>query len=401
MVNTFESSSASSSRSSSSEGASFGSSSFSSVVRSSDHAERPNETTSEETSTSGVAEVQGKLKRVSNRQRYGPSEVPGYEWVNREVTSYYSRYQDTSMITNLLDYTNCLTFNAKENPYPIGIRSCRNNAFPNPDTVCLDQSGAKMESFYIYDCLLRDLKVKLPFDEFTMGVLRVLNVAPTQLHPNSWAQLQGFKHLCRCIHIRPSPLLFLYFYSSRPSILAKWLSLSRVGERQLLDSFTSSYKNFKAGFFRVTIRPNGRRFFFGEDNRSLFPLYWTRAPRPYDVVPKSLLSAEERKDLKLLLRLPRRLPTRSLINLVESPLWENDLIGIMVSSGADELNIHNLLAVRVKQVKQVGGVGTSNVARTPQREQDNRELPSPERKKKKGRKGKEVDRCPRHHPIGP
>nr|KYP45855.1 Copia protein [Cajanus cajan] len=34
-----------------------------------DHAERPNENTSEETSTSGVAEVQGKSKRVSNRQQ--------------------------------------------------------------------------------------------------------------------------------------------------------------------------------------------------------------------------------------------------------------------------------------------------------------------------------------------
>ncbi|XP_029128209.1 uncharacterized protein LOC114916185 [Cajanus cajan] len=208
MSNTSSSSSVSSSRSSASEGSSSNASSRSSMVRSPTDAERPDESLSSsgETSTSGSEEVQQKTKRVSNRQRYGPSEVPGYEWVNGEVTSYYSRYRDTGMITNLLDYTKCLNFGAAEEPYPIGVRSCRNNAFPNPDMVCLDQSGAKMESFYMYDCLIRDLKVKLPFDEFTMGVLRVLNVAPTQLHPNSWAQLQGFKHLCKCVNIKPSPL---------------------------------------------------------------------------------------------------------------------------------------------------------------------------------------------------
>nr|KYP55885.1 hypothetical protein KK1_002111 [Cajanus cajan] len=72
------------------------------------------------------------------------------EEVNGEVSSYYSRYQDVPMISNLLEYTKCLTFDASEDPYSISV------------------------------------KVKLWFDDFTMGVLRVLNVAPTQLHPNRY-----------------------------------------------------------------------------------------------------------------------------------------------------------------------------------------------------------------------
>ncbi|QCE11051.1 hypothetical protein DEO72_LG10g2284 [Vigna unguiculata] len=36
-------------------------------------------------------------------------------------------------------------------------------------------------------------RVRLSLDDFTMGVFRALNVAPTQLHPNSWAYLQGRK----------------------------------------------------------------------------------------------------------------------------------------------------------------------------------------------------------------
>ncbi|QCD89308.1 hypothetical protein DEO72_LG4g252 [Vigna unguiculata] len=40
------------------------------------------------------------------------------------------------------------------------------------------------------------LHVRLLLDYFTMGVLRELNVAPMQLHLNSWAYMQAFCVLC-------------------------------------------------------------------------------------------------------------------------------------------------------------------------------------------------------------
>lgn len=43
-----------------------------------------------------------------------------------------------------------------------------------------------------------------PFDEFTMGFLRVLNVAPTQLHPNSRASLQDFYLLFELVKLKSS-----------------------------------------------------------------------------------------------------------------------------------------------------------------------------------------------------
>jgi len=55
--------------------------------------------------------------------------------------------------------------------------------------VCHDQEGALEEFFYMYMCHFSQLHIRLPFDEFTMGLLRFLNVAPTQLHPNSWGYL--------------------------------------------------------------------------------------------------------------------------------------------------------------------------------------------------------------------
>jgi len=62
--------------------------------------------------------------------------------------------------------------------------------------VCHGRENSPQEFFYVYITFLNDLHVTLPFDEFTMGVLQILNVAPTQLHPNSWVALQAFKAIC-------------------------------------------------------------------------------------------------------------------------------------------------------------------------------------------------------------
>jgi len=53
------------------------------------------------------------------------------------------------------------------------------------ESVCMGRPGIDPPSFYMYSCLFSDLHVSLPFDKFTMGVLRALNVAPTQIHPNT------------------------------------------------------------------------------------------------------------------------------------------------------------------------------------------------------------------------
>jgi len=61
------------------------------------------------------------------------------------------------------------------------------------DRVCHGRENAPVDFFYVYSTLFVDLKVTLSFDEFTMDVLRILNIAPTQLHPNAWACMQAFR----------------------------------------------------------------------------------------------------------------------------------------------------------------------------------------------------------------
>ena len=93
------------------------------------------------------------------------------------------------------------------------------------DRVCHGQEGATEKFFYMYMCHFSQLHVRLPLDDFTIGVLRALNVAPTQLHPNSWAYLQAFRILCQSLYLEPTPYVFLYFYDTRPRRPATWLSL--------------------------------------------------------------------------------------------------------------------------------------------------------------------------------
>ena len=84
---------------------------------------------------------------------------------------------------------------------------------------CMPQArGGDREVFYMYMCHFSQLHVRLPLDNFTMGVLRALNVAPTQLRPNSWAYMQAFRVLCQSLYLQPSPHAFLYFYDTRPAI---------------------------------------------------------------------------------------------------------------------------------------------------------------------------------------
>ena len=64
--------------------------------------------------------------------------------------------------------------------------------------------------FYMYMCLFTGLHMRVPFEEFTMGVWHILNMAPTQLHTNTWASLKGFRLLTEMFWLKPSPHVYLH-----------------------------------------------------------------------------------------------------------------------------------------------------------------------------------------------
>jgi len=68
--------------------------------------------------------------------------------------------------------------------YALALRRCREY-----ETICLGRGKEPIDFFYFNSCLISDIHIRFPFGEFTMEVLRILNVVPTQLHSNSWAAL--------------------------------------------------------------------------------------------------------------------------------------------------------------------------------------------------------------------
>ena len=187
------------------------------------------------------------------------------------------------------------------------------------ERVCMGRPDDGPPFFYMYTCFFSDLHVSLPFDMFTMGVLRALNVAPTQVHPNTWASLQAFRLLCDVMRLHPSPSCFLCYYAFHPAKKASWHSLVGRTGSVLFDLFAGSYKRFKERFVKVIIRPEATTIYFDESGGSRFPLYWTRKPCGFKEWPKPTEGANELEILSLFDALPTRLPCRTLVKAYAKP----------------------------------------------------------------------------------
>jgi len=244
-----------------------------------------------------------------------------YEWVAANVRTQRSLFRWSRLLKSWL---NCTPFFEK------GAR--RDIIAPERVTtvecMCHGQEGAAEEFFYMYMCHFSQLHIRLPFDEFTMGVLRLLNVAPTQLHPNSWAYLQPFRLLCMVLYLEPSPRAFLYFFVTRPKSPITWLSLiSRPGLNKL-EAFTQSFKHFKDGFFKVVVKPAGRSHFYTADGNTKFPFFWTGNPWRYKVISREDLSVGEKEVVDTLMQFSDKIPTKGLVRVYNSVHPIMDIEGI-------------------------------------------------------------------------
>jgi len=129
------------------------------------------------------------------------------------------------------------------------------------------QENGPQDFFYVYTYLFTNLHVTLPFDEFTMGVLMILCIAPTQLPPNSWASMQAFRLICDLFKLRWSLESFLFCYNSCLPHPVGWLSLSSHPCSILFPPYTSSYKIIKGIYFKTFVEAtNLVTYFFKGSN---------------------------------------------------------------------------------------------------------------------------------------
>jgi len=181
---------------------------------------------------------------------------PGYEWVDPRVKLPLSRFSKFVAIVDFRKKYDILADTVDDRI--VSIERAKSG-----DIVCHGREGHSHDFFYMYSTLISNFHVCLPFDDFTIGVLRLLNVAPSQLHPNSWASLQAFRLICRVFHLRPSPQVFLVVSSGSK-------------HQCLLASYTQSFKRFKTSFFKVVIRSIRAGYFSFENGEPKFPFYWTK-----------------------------------------------------------------------------------------------------------------------------
>jgi len=126
----------------------------------------------------------------------------GYGWAVVDVRNQSSLFRWSRLLNSWLNCTHVISKGVSGDIISLERVSAI-------DRVCHGQEGAIEKFLYMYICHFSQLHVRLPLDGFTMGVLRALNVAPIQLHPNSWAYLQAFHILCQSLYLEPSPYAFL------------------------------------------------------------------------------------------------------------------------------------------------------------------------------------------------
>ena len=102
-----------------------------------------------------------------------------YGWVAEDVRTQYSLFRWSRLLRSWLNCISIFERGARKDMVALERVS-------TVDCVCHGQNEASEEFFYMYMCHFSQLYIRLPFYDFTIRVLRLLNVAPMQLHPNSW-----------------------------------------------------------------------------------------------------------------------------------------------------------------------------------------------------------------------
>ena len=104
----------------------------------------------------------------------------------------------------------------------------------------------------MYEIAFKDLGLKLPFSDFQVGVFNHLELAPSQLHPNSIAFLRAFELTCRFLRIGATiPLFFRVFHLQRQSRGGRhsWVSLKQ--SKRLFRMYMDSVRGFKDKWYIV------------------------------------------------------------------------------------------------------------------------------------------------------
>jgi len=157
-----------------------------------------------------------------------------YPWAPDELLAEYSSLTSLKDWRDHVGDPSVYQFNAfaRRHDAYISVRPC------NPgEPVCVDdRSNNGVPFFFFYQTVFKRIGMRFPFSGFERELLTEINVAPAQLHPNSWAFVKAFGILCGYFGQPPSVDIFLHFFEVKKQGKSLWVSFSGIVGRILVST---------------------------------------------------------------------------------------------------------------------------------------------------------------------
>ncbi|GAU46333.1 hypothetical protein TSUD_28500 [Trifolium subterraneum] len=122
----------------------------------------------------------------------------------------------------------------------------------------------------------------------------VMNVAPCQLHPNSWAFLKAFQDACEGLDLVPTAGVFFCFFHVKNVSPHSLISISSQPNKGRFSLYASNFKNYRDTFVRFRCGEGFPELMFDAFGNRLFPFYWSSSPRLIKGTRTSTLNEYER-----------------------------------------------------------------------------------------------------------
>ncbi|KAJ1384908.1 hypothetical protein SESBI_42120 [Sesbania bispinosa] len=210
---------------------------------------------------------------------------------------------------------------------------------------------------YLYDTFFTKLNLRLPFSDFEKSLLNVLNIPPSQLHPNSWAFVRAYQIMCHHYSLVPDLEKFSAFFQVKlpSSNEIGWISFNNIPKKGAISAYTSSYKLWKQKFFRVRGLDASSNLLFNLDETPHFPLFWSLEPHKVPQTPLSVLSEEDRAAVEWL-REQKNVDCCALLENEDNPAELQTLLGSMppksqTTKTMDEVAMLKALRAKEKKAK--------------------------------------------------
>jgi hypothetical protein len=173
-------------------------------------------------------------------------------------------------------------------------------------------------NFLMYGVVVQTFNLWFPFTQFEVSFLRTLNIAPVQLHPNSWGFVKGYQIVCLALGLPPSIGVFFSFYHLKSFSANRLVSLCALPNRTLFALYANNFKGYQDSFYKVRGGPQRQDVMYDDDNSPLFPFYWSAHPRMIKGPDISNLSSFERETVAILSSF-KVLSTKELVKLETHP----------------------------------------------------------------------------------